>query len=143
MLKETSSSGMPSSAILAIIGGALMVTGGALTPTMLGIWKLAGMPSWMTGGSMMGCTGCGMMMFGSSFRWNMAGIMAGIMAAISIGAGVVSIVGGYTIYKKAESLSKWSVAILVSSIVGLVSMSGFFIGPVLGIIGGILALTKN
>lgn len=139
MLKETSSSGMPSSAILAIIGGALMVTGGALTPTMLGIWKLAGMPSWMTGGSMMGCTGCGMMMFGSSFMWN----MVGIMAAISIGAGVVSIVGGYSVYKKPESLSKWSVAILVSSIVGLVSMSGFFIGPVLGIIGGILALTKN
>ena len=139
MLKETSSSGMPSSAILAIIGGALMVTGGALTPTMLGIWKLAGMPSWMTGGSMMGCTGCGMMMFGSSFTWN----MVGIMAAISIGAGVVSIVGGYSVYKKPESLSKWSVAILVSSIVGLVSMSGFFIGPVLGIIGGILALTKN
>ena len=139
MLKETSSSGMPSSAILAIMGGALMVTGGALMPTMLGIWKLAGMPSWMTGGSMMGCTECGMMMFGSSFMWN----MAGIMAAISIGAGVVSIVGGYSVYKKPESLSKWSVAILVSSIVGLVSMSGFFIGPVSGIIGGILALTKN
>ena len=48
-----------------------------------------------------------------------------------------------SIYKKPESLSKWSVAVLVSSIVGLVSMSGFFIGPVLGIIGGILALTKN
>jgi len=139
MLKETSSSGMPSSAILAIMGGALMVTGGALTPTMLGIWKLAGMSSWMTGGSMMGCTGCDMKMFGSSFMWN----MVGIMAAISIGAGVVSIVGGYSVYKKPESLSKWSVAILVSSIVGLVSMSGFFIGPVFGIIGGILAFTKN
>jgi len=87
----------------------------------------------------MGCTGCDMMMFGSSFMWN----MVGIMAAISIGAGVVSIVGGYSIYKKPESLSKWSVAVLVSSIVGLVSMSGFFIGPVLGIFGGILALTKN
>ena len=99
MLKETGSSGMPASAILAIIGGALMVTGGALTPTMLGIWKLAGMPSWMTGGSMMGCTGCGMMMFGSSFTWN----MVGIMAAISIGAGAVSIVGSYSIYKKPES----------------------------------------
>ncbi|OLC83712.1 MAG: hypothetical protein AUJ08_04995 [Thaumarchaeota archaeon 13_1_40CM_3_50_5] len=134
MLKETSSSGIPSSAILAIIGGTLMVAGGALTPTMLGI-----LPSWMTGSSMMGCTGCGMMMFGSSFMWN----MVGIMAAISISAGVVSIVGGYTIYKKPESLSKWSVAVLVSSIVGLATMSGFFIGPVLGIFGGILALTKN
>jgi len=41
-----------------------MVTEGALTRTMFGIWKLAGMPSWMTGGSMMGCTGCDMMMFG-------------------------------------------------------------------------------
>ena len=138
MLKETST-GMPSSAILAIIGGALMVAGGLVVPSIFGVWTEGGFPGWMTGNSMMGCPGCGMMMSGSSFLW----AMVGIMAAISIGAGGVSIVEGYSIYKKPENSTTWGIAILVASIIGLIGMSGFFIGPILGIIGGILALVKK
>ena len=80
-----------------------------------------------------------MMMFGSSVMW----AVVGMMAVISIGAGAVSIVGGYSIHKKPESSTAWGIAILVASIVGLIGMSGFFIGPILGIIGGILALMKK
>ena len=138
MLKETSTRRPPSS-ILAIIAGALMVAGGLVVPSIFGVWTQGGFPGWMTGNSMMGCPGCGMMMSGSSFMW----AMVGIMAAISVGAGAVSIAGGYSIYKKPESSATWGIAILVSSIVGLIGMSGFLIGPVLGIIGGILALVKK
>jgi hypothetical protein len=35
------------------------------------------------------------------------------------------------------------VAILVASAVSLFSMGGFIIGPILGIIGGVLALTRK
>lgn len=67
----------------------------------------------------------------------------GTVAAISIGAGVVSIIGGYSIYKKPQGSGPWGIAILIAGIVGLITASGFFIGPILGIIGGILALTKR
>ncbi len=82
--------------------------------------------------------GWGNMMSGG-FMWG----AVGTMSAISIGAGIVSVIGGYSIYKKPESSGTWGVAILISGIVGLIGMSGFFIGPILGIIGGILALAKK
>lgn len=126
--------GMEPSAILAVIAGALMLAGGILALSMFSIWSQAGMPGW--GGGMMG-GGWGMMPGG------FAGWAVGIMSAISIGAGALSLAGGYAIHKKPESRSMWGIAILVASIVGLVGMSGFFIGPILGIIGGILALAKK
>jgi hypothetical protein len=130
------SSGMAPSTVLSIIGGALMVAGGILALSMFTVWSQAGMHGWGGGGMMSG--GWSMMM-PSGFMW----AAVGTIAAISIGAGTVSIVGGYSIYKKPESSGAWGVVILISGIVGLVGMSGFFIGPILGIIGGILALTKK
>ncbi|AFU58946.1 hypothetical protein Ngar_c20140 [Candidatus Nitrososphaera gargensis Ga9.2] len=113
-----------------------MIIGGTLGLSMFAVWSQAGMPGWGGGGMMSG--GWGMMMSGG-FMW----AAVGTMAAISVGAGTVSILGGYSIYKRPESSGAWGVAILISGIVGLVGMSGFFIGPILGIIGGILALTKK
>ena len=92
-------------------------------------------------GGMMG-EGGGMMgsgMMGGGFMWGL-GVGA---SAISLGAGIVSILGGYLIYKKPETSSGWGIAIVISSVVGLVTLSGFIVGPILGIIGGILALTKK
>lgn len=126
--------GISPSSILSMIGGALMVAGGVTTLSMFGIWTPAGMPGW--GGGMMG-GGFGMMSGG--FMW----AAVGTMSAVSIGAGAVSIVGGYAIYKKPESAGVWGIGILVASIAGLFGMGGFVIGPILGIIGGILALTKR
>ena len=111
-----------------------MVIGGLVAVSMMNMWSQAGMPGFGMGG-MMG--GAGMM--GSSMIWGAVGIMSGISAAL----GAVLIVGGYSIHKKPETTNSWGVTILVTSIVGLVTMTGFFIGPIIGIIGGILALTKK
>lgn len=131
------------SSILSIIGGALMVAGGILALSMFGIWTSAGMPGGGVGGMMGGgggggSGGWGMMMSGG-FMWS----AVGIVTTISIGAGIVSIIGGYSIYKKPQGSGPWGIAILIAGIVGLIGMSGFFIGPILAIIGGILALTKR
>ena len=83
-----------------------------------------------------GMMGPGMMMPLQPFMYT----AIAVISAIAIGIGVI---GGYLIYRKPESAGKWGVAILVASIVGLFGMGGFFIGPLLGIIGGILALTKG
>lgn len=130
-VSETNS-GLAPSSILSIIGGAIMVLGGLVALSMMSTWSQAGMPGFGTGGMMSG-------MMASSVMWAAVGIMSGVSA----GLGAILIIGGYLIQKKPESASGWGVAILIASIAGLVTMSGFFIGPVIGIIGGILALTKK
>lgn len=140
-MERVKSVSMSPSSILSIIGGALMVAGGILALSMFGIWTQAGMPGWggMMGGGMMGGSGGWGMMTSGGFMWS----AVGTMAAISIGAGIVSIVGGYSIYKKPRGSGQWGIAILIAGIVGLIGMSGFFIGPILAIIGGILAMARK
>jgi hypothetical protein len=120
------------SSILSIIGGSLMIISGLVPLAMLGMSGRYG----MMGPGMMGP---GMIMPLQPFMWT----AIAVISAIAIGIGAILIIGGYLIYRKPESAGKWGVAILVASIVGLFGMGGFFIGPILGIIGGILALTKR
>ena len=132
------STNTPPSAILSIIGGALMVAGGLLPLVMFGMWNQHSMMyGWGQNGMMGG--GFGMIDPLQSYVW----IVLATMSAVSIGIGMILIVGGYSINKKPESASKWGVGILIASIIGIFGMGGFFIGPILGIIGGILALTKK
>jgi hypothetical protein len=135
------------SSILSIIGGSLMIISGLVPLAMLGMSGRYGMmgpgmmgPGMMGPGMMgPGMMGPGMMMPLQPFMWT----AIAVISAIAIGIGAILIIGGYLIYRKPESAGKWGVAILVASIVGLFGMGGFFIGPILGIIGGILALTKR
>jgi hypothetical protein len=124
------------SSILSIIGGSLMIISGLVPLAMLGMSGRYGMmgPGMMGPGMM----GPGMMMPLQPFMWT----AIAVISAIAIGIGAILIIGGYLIYRKPESAGKWGVAILVASIVGLFGMGGFFIGPILGIIGGILALKE-
>jgi hypothetical protein len=69
--------------------------------------------------------------------------MVGAVSGISLAAGGVVVLGAYAIHVKPESKNVWGIGILVASIIGLFGMGGFLIGPILGIIGGILALTKK
>jgi hypothetical protein len=139
-VSKGSSSFVPSS-VLSIIGGSLMIIGGLLPLGMLGMSGHFGMMSEMDTGEMMGemMEGESGMMPLQSFLW----ASVTIISAISIGTGIVLIVGGYLIYRKPESATPWGIAILVASIVSLLSIGGFIIGPILGIIGGILALTRK
>jgi len=130
---KTGSGKMASSSVLAIVGGAFMVAGGLFAFALFGAWTSGGMPGW---GPMMG--GGGLSMMGGYF---MGAVSA--MAAISLVAGAVSIAGGLAIYKSPESSVSWGIGILAASIVGLFGMGGFVIGPILGIIGGALALAKK
>lgn len=108
-----------------------MVAGGLGGFYVYGMWSQMGAPGW---GSMMG-------------GWGMpAGSILGFMGAtsiLSLAAGGIAVAGSYAIYVKPESSKEWGAGILLASIVGLFGMGGFLIGPILGIIGGILALTKK
>ncbi len=132
-LESVSRSGkeMDAAIIISLIGGVIMVAGGLAGLYMYGIWSQGGMPGW---GPMMG--GWGMQQ-----GW-FAG-MVGTVSGISLAAGGVVVFGAYSMYAKPESRNTWGIGILVASIVGLFGMGGGLIGPILGIIGGVLALKKK
>ncbi len=109
-----------------------MLAGGIIVLSMWGIWSSAGRPGW---GSMMGGYG---MMQGGYLGW-----MVGTMSALSLATGAIVIAGGYSIYRKPESSTAGGTGILVASVIGLFGMGGCFVGPILGIIGGIMALAKK
>ena len=61
-------------------------------------------------------------------------------AAVGLIAGVVVLVGAIMIYARPNSSSPWGLLVLVFSILSFFGMGGFFIGAILGIAGGVLAM---
>jgi len=86
-------------------------------------------------GGMMG--DYGHMMDGLGFPY---GIVSGLML-VSLVSGVLVIVGAVMINIHPSQSSTWGIVVLVFSIISFVGMGGFVIGAVLGVVGGILALT--
>ena len=121
------------SSILSIIGGSLMIISGLASLVTLGIPGYYGMGPGMMGPGMMGpgMMGPGMMgMMGPGMMMPFQSFMPtaiAVISAISIGIGVILIIGGYLIYRKSESAINWGVVILVLSIVGLFGIGGFFV----------------
>ena len=83
----------------------------------------------MMGGyqGMMGGMGLGGLFFG--------------MGAFAIVSGLAVLLGAAMINNRPREISTWGVVILVFSLFSLLGMGGFFIGAILGVIGGVLALT--
>ena len=109
--------------VLSIIGGIFVLLGGATLAFVGSIISTLN----FTG---TGTTGTGV---GSGF------LLIGIIGVI---IGLIMIVGGIMINSNPQSHTMWGVIILILSIVSWVtSIGGFFIGFLLGLIGGILAIT--
>jgi hypothetical protein len=75
----------------------------------------------------------------------LGGTAIGIVIAIGVLHlifAILMIVGGIQINKgEPGKVKTWSIIVLVVSIIGLITGAGFFIGALLGLIGGILGLT--
>jgi len=62
-------------------------------------------------------------------------------SAVGFVSGAVVIIAAYMLYNKPSQAPTWGTIILVFAIVSLLPMGGFLVGALLGIVGGILALT--
>jgi hypothetical protein len=62
-------------------------------------------------------------------------------AAIGLVSGIVILTGAAMIYVLPSKAPTWGLLVLIFSIISFFGMGGFFIGAILGTIGGILALT--
>ena len=80
-----------------------------------------------------------------SFNVTGAGSASSTVLALGIVGvimGIIMVVGGFMLYSKPTSAKMWGVIVLILSIISWVTaLGGFFIGFLLGLIGGILALT--
>lgn len=122
--------------VLSLISGILILGGGAtLTSLSSGAPYYGGMMGGYYYGGMMGGYYTMMRGFGFGGGWFYW------LAAVGIISGIVIVIGAIMIYNKPTRVSTWGALILAFSIVSLFGMGGFFIGAVLGVVGGILALT--
>jgi len=77
-------------------------------------------------------------MMGQQFA---SGIVLGSIVSIVFGAIVIG--GAILMFKKPLQIHQWGVIVLVASALSFIGMGGFMIGGILGIIGGVIALTNK
>ena len=123
--------------VLSLIAGVLILAGGV---AMLGY--SSGPYGGMMGGysGMMGGYGGGIMSGYYGMMQGLGGWFYGF-AVIGITAGVLVLFGAIMMYDRPRQAAVWGTLILAFSVVSFFGAGGFFIGAILGILGGILALT--
>lgn len=132
----------PSAAfILSLLGGVFILLGG-------GVRSLFGFGGWgMMGGytGYGGYRGWGGMMGGyPSYGYGMMGGLGfGTFGILGLIFGAIVIVSALMLNRKPEQHSTWGILIVIFSVLSLLggAMGGFGVGLVLGLIGGILAIT--
>jgi len=109
-----------------------MLVGGGITSMWFMFGGFGGMMDGF-GGMMGGYQGM-MGSFGVPF-----GFMSGL-SLLGLISGILVIVGAIMLNTRPAEHTTWGTVILVFSIISLLGMGGFFIGAILGIVGGALAL---
>jgi len=128
--------------ILSLIAGVFILLGGGMMSIMR---------SFRYGGMMNGYWGYGGMMGGYGNGWAYGpgfGMMRGYVGMFGLAGilfGIIVIVGAVMLYNNPTQNSKWGLVILIFSVLSIFgsAMGGFGVGLILGIIGGILALTSK
>lgn len=123
--------------VFAIAGGTLLLINSIFYIASLMIGPAgAWLPTWT-------CP-CGMMWRwgGPMMAWPFTGMMI-FTSIIGLIAGVLLIISGLMIHTSPKDATLWGIIILTFSIVGFLSGGGFIIGSLIGIIGGIIAITMG
>lgn len=121
--------------ILSLIGGILMLVSGILST----LWFMSG---GFNADGMMG--GFGGMMGGYRTMMGGFGVPFGFMGGFSfIGllSGIVVIIGALMLNVRPSEHLAWGTLILAFSVISFLGMGGFYIGALLGIAGGAIALS--
>lgn len=72
------------------------------------------------------------------------GVPIGFMSGLSLlglVSGILVIIGALMLNTRPAEHGTWGTIILIFSVISLLGMGGFFIGAILGIVGGALALS--
>jgi hypothetical protein len=136
-MSDTSTPNVPHFAvILSVLGGSLIL----LNSVLLTIWFLIGGSVWGMMGSFTG------MMDGFQGMMGSVGFplaMVSSFALIGIVTGGLVLIGAIMLYRAPRDHVAWGIVILVFSVISLISMGGFLIGALVGVVGGLLALVRE
>ena len=123
--------------VLSLIAGLIVVFGGGTvmmtTFPSNGPYSYGGMMGGYYGGMMGGYNG---MMRGLGF----GGGWFFLLGAIGVVSGTLILIGSIMLYSRPTQAAIWGAIVLAFSIISLFGMGGFFLGAILGVLGGILAL---
>ncbi len=124
-------------ATLSITGGALILINSIFSIILFMIYGNLG---WFTAWS---CP-CGMMWRwgGSMMLWPFGGMMI-FTSIIAVVSGIILITGGLMIRANPRDTSLWGVIILIFSIISFLGGGGFIAGSLIGLVGGIIAITTG
>jgi hypothetical protein len=121
--------------ILSLIGGLIVLLYGFMSLVMFALYGpyWGGIGGWMSG--MMGSYHEFMGIYGGSTE------LFAVLSVISLVCGILIIVGASMLRAHPKEHAMWGTVIIVFSAISFVGMGGFFIGAVLGIIGGAFAIS--
>ncbi len=127
-------SGPATAFALSLAGGVIVLIVGIVGLAWFGM----GGPAWSGFGDWMR----GMMGGSHGFMFDSSGFYSlyAVFSVLSIISGAVMIVGSAMLRARPQDHMTWGIAILIFSIVSLAGMGGYFIGAILGIIGGAFAI---
>ena len=125
-MEELQSRNASISVIISMLGGIFIISGGLMLFAML---------SWYGTTLMMG--GQWHMYMFTYPRW-----LTAIMAITSILAGGLVLSASYKMYKEPKN-KLWGLLITLGSLLSLISIGGFALGGVLGLIGGVMGLSRS
>jgi hypothetical protein len=115
--------------ILSLIGGLVIVAGSCIGAFLSAFGSPYGTYYGMGPGMMSG--------FGFGYG---SGWMLGL-SLVALVSGIIVVVGAIMLNARPEEHTAWGIIVLIFSIVSFIGMGGYFIGAVLGIAGGALALS--
>ncbi len=118
--------------VLSLVGGVLILVGGGMM-SMTGSFGFGGMMGFGGMGGMMGYPGYGMM----------GGLGFGLFGLLGLVFGAIVIISAVMLNSKPQEHSTWGMLIVLFSVLSIFggAMGGFGIGLILGLIGGVLAIT--
>ncbi len=115
--------------VLSLIGGTIIIVGSIIAVFLsafgLPYGSYYGMGPGMMGGYWFG--------YGSTWMWG--------LALVSLICGVLVLFGAIMLNARPQENLTWGILILVFSIASFIGMGGYFIGAILGLAGGAIALS--
>ncbi|MGC1134981.1 MAG: hypothetical protein WA941_19280 [Nitrososphaeraceae archaeon] len=116
---------------LSLAAGVLILLGTLLPWTLFAGFQWNPMGHMTGGGGMMGGGG---RMGGAGIAW---------LFPLSLVSGATVLVGAIMMYQRPQQTRMWGIPVLIFSVLALIEMGFSIVGGVLGIIGGIVALSQR
>jgi hypothetical protein len=116
--------------ILSLIGGLLIFVGSSVSIVWFSVGSAPFGGYWGMMSGWHGMTGS----YGFAYDYLL------ILSVVGLACGVIVVVGGFMLSLRPLEHVTWGVLIVIFSAISFVSMGGWFVGAILGIVGGALAL---